>query len=174
MGDITGIHYKVTVAQVDPDTPKENWIRKQGVSFEPYMVNGRFDRFCYQKALTKATRNAIKQFIKANDRHKAILVLKNIGVQAEPVQYQDSNGERQPSEKETQALEEYRKHKEALDTRGITSEVFWGGVRKYYNVNGRENMTDENWADLIESLQYVEPDDNASPYAKWINDLVPF
>ena len=72
-----GVMYTVTVAQVD-EKPSELWQRRIGVSFEPFMVSGKFDRFCYQKALTKATRNAIKQLVSATERFDAMKALKEI------------------------------------------------------------------------------------------------
>ena len=49
--DLTeGVLYTVTVAQVEPDLDKVHWQRRTGVSFEPFIVSGKFDRFCYQKS----------------------------------------------------------------------------------------------------------------------------
>ena len=72
-----GVMYTVTVAQVD-EKPSELWQRRIGVSFEPFIVSGKFDRFCYQKALTKATRNAIKQLVSATERFDAMKALREI------------------------------------------------------------------------------------------------
>ena len=72
-----GVMYTVTVAQVD-EKPSELWQRRIGVSFEPFIVSGKFDRFCYQKALTKATRNAIKQLVDATERFDAMKRLREI------------------------------------------------------------------------------------------------
>ena len=72
-----GVMYTVTVAQVD-EKPSELWQRRIGVSFEPFIVSGKFDRFCYQKALTKATRNAIKQLVSATERFEAMKALREI------------------------------------------------------------------------------------------------
>ena len=77
--DLTeGVLYTVTVAQVEPDLDKVHWQRRTGVSFEPFIVSGKFDRFCYQKALTKATRNCIKQLVSATERFDAMKALKEI------------------------------------------------------------------------------------------------
>ena len=68
-----GVMYTVTVR--DP-----NGLEKVGVAYEYYLDhNGVPDKFCFQKALTKATRNAIKQLIDATERVNAIHALKNIG-----------------------------------------------------------------------------------------------
>lgn len=72
-----GVIYTVTVR--DP-----NGLEKYGVAYEPYYDSrGNFDKFCLQKALTKATRNAIKQLIDATERINAIHKLKEIGKQKE-------------------------------------------------------------------------------------------
>ena len=172
-----GVFYQVTVAKYEPDIPKELWQRRYGVSFEPYKVNNRFDRFCYQKALTKATRNAIRQLVSANDKHRAINILQGLDIQ--PYEKQQAEVDVVSDEvpintKETEAIEIYNLHSERLDSMGITKELFWGAVSHKYQVANRSQMTDEQWDDLIESITYVEPDENATPYAKWINDLVPF
>ena len=73
-----GVMYTVTVAQVVVDLDKADWQRRIGVSFEPFIVSGKFDRFCYQKALTKATRNAIKQLVSATERFEAMKALREI------------------------------------------------------------------------------------------------
>ena len=73
-----GVMYTVTVAQVEVDLDKADWQRRIGVSFEPFVVSGKFDRFCYQKALTKATRNGIKQLVSATERFDAMKALKEI------------------------------------------------------------------------------------------------
>lgn len=68
-----GVMYTVKVK--DP-----NGLEKYGVAYEYYFDNkGVPDKFCYQKALTKATRNAIKQLIDATERVNAIEALMNIG-----------------------------------------------------------------------------------------------
>ena len=82
-----GVMYTVTVARVD-EKPSELWQRRIGVSYEPFLVSTfnkstkkwemMFDTFCYQKALTKATRNAIKQLVSATERFAVMKRLKEI------------------------------------------------------------------------------------------------
>ena len=91
--DLTdGVMYTVTVAQVVVELDKADWQRRIGVSYEPFLVNTfnkstkkwemTFDTFCYQKALTKATRNAIKQLVSATERFAVMKRLKEIPLSA--------------------------------------------------------------------------------------------
>lgn len=66
-----GVLYTVTV--VDPEGQE-----RVGVSHEPFILNGKPDKFCFQKALTKATRNAIKQLVTATERIATIESLKSL------------------------------------------------------------------------------------------------
>ena len=158
----TGVLYEVTVAKMDPDLPPEHWQRKHGVAFQPYEPNKLGD-FSFQKALTKATRNAIKQFVSCTDIHEAINRLQGINAAPAP-----------PSALQIQALELYKEHEEKLQQLQISSEMFWNVVKKRYGVDSRDEMTDENWKDIIDSLNHVEPNEDATPYAEWIHNIVPF
>jgi len=169
-----GVFYEVWVAKPEEGVDKELWIRKAGVAYEPFILGKRFDRFCFQKALTKATRNAIKQFVTASARHKAISRLQGFDIPPdEPVEVV-VQPEREVSKIEESTLELWKTHKEHMESSGISSELFWAAVQTRYGVHGREDMTEEQWDDLYESLAHVEPDENATPYAKWIWDIVPF
>jgi len=153
-----GVFYEVTVARIEDDVPKELWMRKYGVAFEPYMLNGRFDKFCFQKALTKATRNAIKQFITATARHEAINALQGIVPK-----------ELSPREKAMKhCFAVYDEHKEALKSLGIADAAFWQAVKEEYSVESRAQMTEAQWHNLTSALQ-VEGEDG--PYAPWIREL---
>lgn len=135
-----GVLYEVVVVQIESDLPSEQWIRKTGVAYQPYIVNGKFDNFCFQKAMTKAVRNAIKQHITATERHEAINKLQGIGVsQPDPV--------RVPGEAEVAALDKYRSKRDQLN---VTEQVFWENVKERYEVKSREDMTEEQWTDFIE------------------------
>lgn len=55
------------------------FFRAEGVCFEPFNTyTGEFDKFCWQKALTKACRNARKQLIPATMQIAAIDALMNL------------------------------------------------------------------------------------------------
>jgi len=166
-----GVFYEVWVTRPQEGVDKELWQRKVGVSYEPYKIGNRFDRFCYQKALTKATRNAIKQYVSANARHKAINALQGLDIM-------DMEQVHVPSDTvptiEDEALNLYRHHKEQINALGITDDMFWTAVQKRYDAATRGDMTEGSWRDLIKSIEYVAADENATPYADWIHDLVPF
>jgi len=164
-----GVFYEVWVAKPEADIPKELWQRRVGVAFESYKMANRFDKFCFQKALTKATRNAIKQFVTANDRHKAINALQGLDIM--PMEQVHVPSDTVPTI-EDEALNLYRHHKEQLKDLGITDELFWKAVQTRYQAATRGDMSEENWRDLIKSLEYV--DDDGVCYIDWIHDLVPF
>lgn len=166
-----GVFYEVWVSKPEADIPEELWQRRVGVSFEPYKVANRFDRFCFQKALTKATRNAIKQFVTANARHKAINRLQ--GLDIIPMEEVTVPSDTVPTI-EDEALQTYRNHKETLDSWGIKDEIFWAAVQKRYDAATRGDMTEGSWRDLIASLNHVNADENATPFAEWIHELTLF
>ena len=166
-----GVFYEVVVAKPDPELDEKLWQRRVGVSFEPYKVGNRFDRFCYQKALTKATRNAIKQFVTANARHKAINALQ--GLDIIPMEEVTVPSDRVPTI-EDEALDTFRQHKERLNAMGISDDMFWKAVQTRYDAATRGDMTEGSWRDMIASLNHVNDDENATPFSQWIHDLLPF
>jgi len=166
-----GVFYEVWVTKPQEGVDKELWERKVGVSYEPYKVGNRFDRFCFQKALTKATRNAVKQFVTANARHKAINALQ--GLDIIPMEEVHVPSDTVPTI-EDEALNLYRHHKERLNNGGISDELFWSAVQERYNAATRGDMSEAQWRDLIESLSYISEDGTETPFAQWIHDLTPF
>ena len=69
-----GVLYTVTV--------EKDGQERYGVAYQPFIFGKSFDNFCFQKALTKATRNAIKQFVNATQRFDVIAKLKALPMTA--------------------------------------------------------------------------------------------
>ena len=156
----TGVIYTVCVERDGQE--------RFGVAFEPYEFAGKFDRFCFQKALTKATRNAIKQLVSATERMDTIAKLKALPSMDTANQ---APADMLPPAKETQAVEVplstggkdaeplkdneadilrkrcfalYSKHKETLG-----GEKFWDKVRAKFGVKSRSTMELRHWRECL-------------------------
>ena len=154
----TGVLYTVIVEREGQE--------RYGVAFEPFEFGGKFDRFCFQKALTKATRNAIKQLVSATERMDTIAKLKALPSMdtanqtppdmlpkpKEAVEVPLSTGGKDAEpKKETEAdtLRErcfalYTEHKETLG-----GEKFWDTVRQRFGVKSRSTMTLHHWRECL-------------------------
>ena len=177
-----GVMYTVTVAQVEVDLDKADWQRRIGVSFEPFIVSGKFDRFCYQKALTKATRNAIKQLVSATERFDAMKALKEIPLTVGANQIPETPAdmlpkpeadkaadakaavkERPDGESEFRTLQKrcfalYREHNSEVDNPKIETGdgrlpvEFWDNVRKRFGVQSRATMELRHWRECLQMI----------------------
>ena len=159
----------------------ESGLRAIGISYEPFMSNtGIFDKFAWQKALTKASRNARKQLIPATVRVQAIDIFLNLDPDdrqslpaPKPVDLSPAvNGEtasKDEGKDMRQAFAVYSEHSaDLLSSLRLSEEDFWSGVRRHYEVESRNDMTDAEWRNLTASIKIVGSD---GPYAKWIRDL---
>ena len=164
-----GVKYTVCVAKVEKDVPKKRWKRKWGVSYQPYKdTNGKVDFFAFQKALTKATRNAIAQFIKATDKEEAIAIFMNIDFsqslpQGAP-QAALPNEERETARKEMFA--NYGEQKAELEKMGITEELFRGAMLARFKVESRNDLTKDQYKQVTADLKL-------KGFAPWIQNAAP-
>ena len=159
----------------------EEVITAPGANFAPYVAYGKPDDFCHQKALTKAMRNARLQLIEASYQKLAIkelLALKK--PQAAPIPANTSrkaNGTAQQrtanqnakdprGQAEQMAFAAYNNKATALEKLGITKELFWEGVKAFFKVKSREQMTAVQYSQLCDAL-------NEKDFAQWIRDLAP-
>lgn len=164
-----GVKYTVCVARVEKDVPKENWEQKWGVAYQPYKdTNGKVDFFAFQKALTKATRNAIAQFIKATDQEEAIAVFMNIDFsQSLP---QGAPQAALPDEERTNARKAmfatYGEKKAELEKLGITEELFRSAMHARFKVESRNDLTTEQYKQARSDLLLKD-------FAPWIKNAAP-
>lgn len=153
-----------------------------GVAYQPMIDSrGQFDVFCFQKALSKACRNSIKGLIPADMQIAAVEQLSTLTpVEAKALTQGDAGAlpaptpepkEDTPQQKAMKRMfAVFRDYKERLEALGITDEIFWGGVRKHYDVESRNDMTIDQLNNVVSSLEYVN--EGGIAYASWINDLV--
>lgn len=140
---------------------------RYGVAYAPFMANGKPDNFCFQKALTKATRNAIKQLVDATERLNAITTLKALPTQAkqalpkeqEAISMEDGIPYKvEPTEEDKRKAQEsnadrvrkycfamWNEHQPAPKGSGKLPPDFWENVKQRYGVKSRETMTYSNW-----------------------------
>ena len=151
-----GVMYTVTVAEVNPEIAKELWQRRIGVSFEPFMLGGKFDRFCYQKALTKATRNAIKQLVSATERLDTIAKLKGLAATVGAEEQKALPAPVETKAKPEPELDILRNRCFAIwgkcqpeKGNGTLPADFWEQVKARYGVKSRTTMTLKNWRDCL-------------------------
>ena len=130
---------------------------RYGVAYEPYETNRGFDRFCFQKALTKATRNAIKQLVSATERFDTIAKLKALpaSVEAPPAASQQAK----PVETEQSILQKkcFEIWNEGQQD-GTLPDDFWERVRDRYGVKSRNMMTIKNWRDCLDFMSELRDD----------------
>lgn len=137
--------------------------QRYGVSCEPlFDRNGNPDRFAFQKALTKATRNAIKQFVSATERFDTILKLKALpmGIQDAPVVSDET-----PAVSLDAAVNTEPPHRERCsalwkehgpDGTGYISENFWTeSVSKRFGVKSKDTMTAKHWQETLAWMQEI-------------------
>ena len=166
-----GICYTAVAVKVEPGAPEAEWLRAEGVSYEPFVLNGKHDPYAWQKAMTKASRNARRQLIPAVLQIKAVEMLMQIGEaaagknpgQAALPPAQDEN-ETDRHRKAAFAL--FNEKQSSIHARGIDTDAFWMAVREHYSVKSRKEMTESNWRNLRASLE-------AEGFASWIRDLAP-
>lgn len=159
-------------------------LRSYGIAYEPFVDHrGQADKFCWQKALTKARRNAQKQLLPATLQASAIETLINLDVveydgktvlpdpEHNPLPIKDApqpknNGNDPISNEQKTAFAIYEEIKDTLP------EHFWEIVREKYGVESRILMTDENWNDLTAFFKkYKEVDADTDSRNEAINNF---
>lgn len=176
------IEYQITVAEPPERETTDKGIlytvccenkdglRSYGIAYESFVdYRGEFDKFCWQKALTKARRNAQKQLLPATLQASAIETLINLDVvefdgknvlrnpekpHAAPTEKSPTpNGNDPISKEQNTALALYKEIEDTLP------EHIWDIVRNKYGVESRSLMTVENWVNLTEFFnEYKEID----------------
>ena len=169
-----GVLYSAVAVKVEPGAPEAEWLRAEGVAFAELISNGKPDDFAWQKAMTKASRNARRQLIPAVLQIKAVEMLMQIGEAAagkNPGQAALPPAEQPPARDETDRHRKgsfalFNDKQAALHALEIDTDKFWMGVREHYSVKSRTEMTESNWRNLRASLE-------AEGFASWIRDLAP-
>ena len=165
-----GVLYTAVAVKVESGVSETEWLRAEGVSYEPIMLNGKPDPFAWQKAMTKASRNARRQLIPAVLQIKAVAMLIEIGGNAAgnnqgqaalPAQPKDDTDRHRKG-----AFALFNEKQPALHALEIDTDTFWLGVREHYEVKSRTEMDESNWRNLRASLE-------AEGFASWIRDLAP-
>lgn len=171
-------------------------LRSYGIAYETFVDHrGEADKFCWQKALTKARRNAQKQLLPATLQASAIETLINLDVvefdgknvlpdpEHNPRPTKDTpqpkkspvkdtpqpkkNGNDPISKEQKRAFDLYEEIKYTLPSN------FWDIVRGKYGVESRVLMTIDHWNDLSKFFQeYKEIDDDPVLRNEAINNFV--
>ena len=159
-----GVLYTAVAIKHDADG---RVLRAEGVAYEAYENNGRPDKFCWQKALTKASRNARRQLIPANLQISAIETLLQLDPPpAKPLPAHTRVVEKLPAVKqaEVETFEVFKTKKAALIELGIEPELFWESVKGVFDVENRDDMSVEDWTDLKSAL-------TTEGFANWIRSI---
>lgn len=170
-----GVLFKAVAVKKSEDGTE---IRAEGIAYEAFIDRGKPDKFCWQKALTKACRNARKQLIPATMQVAAIETLLTLDPQvslptaesepeSEPETPHPDQEYKEPPElanARKSAFAVYHKRKDDLLEIGIEDGVFWGGVRENYGVESRKEMGETDWKNLRASLDLED-------FAQWIRDI---
>lgn len=172
-------------------------LRSQGYGCRPTTgQNGTEKRFIKQTVQTIAFRNAVKKLLPFDLVTSAVdkFMLAEKGTIPGDAKHQqalpkDSTPRKQqPAKPAPQTAEEAAQvrcdnarkrafavateHQESLDSIGISKEVFWQGVRDFYEVDSRADMTEQQWKNLASSLEHVN-NQTGELYAAWIQALAP-
>lgn len=112
----------------------------------------REDPFAFTKAVHKAQRNAIKQLLPVPIIREVLnFYLQKTGQPAAVLPRTPSaNDKITPSQKSAFAFAS--KLKEKLDPVGVSQALFWTYVKRRYNVESRNDMTERHWAELSAEL----------------------
>jgi len=111
-------------------------IAAHGTACEPQYLNGKFDKYCFQKALTKAARNARKQLLPFDMILKAIEELAEL-----PSRTAVPTTPKSPTAMEV-AFSYYEQHRDELPSN------FWDRVRERFGHTSRATMTTKAWKQL--------------------------
>ena len=177
------VHPTETVTQPDGTVIEregyEEEISAPGANFSPFIAYGKPDEFCWQKALTKAMRNARLQLIEASYQKEAIKELLKLQDAAPAPTTRPAipaNTQRQSAETNGKEDAQSRAFKAALAAfndkatelakLGITKDIFWNGVKACFKVGSRNDMS-------VVQLKQLRSDILLKGFATWIQDLAP-
>ena len=148
-------------------------LERQGVAYEPFVVNGKPDKFCWQKALTKASRNAMRQLIPATMQQNAIhqlLTMTDAEAQKALPVATETKEKPPPAQKGDEGywmkrtFAQFNERKPDLEKAKINKFVFWAVIRDRYNVASRTELTDAHWEEIDQALR-------RETFPKWILDM---
>ena len=157
----------------------EEKVNADGVRSEPiFFANGERNPHVEQTALTKAERAARRQLISqaALIQAKEYLLKKQGG---KPVnvpqgvvppknrqQQAKSNANDTRTQAEAMAFAKYSDRAAELEKLGISKAIFWEGVKAFFKVKSREQMTAAQYSQLCDALSEKD-------FAEWIRNLAP-
>ena len=170
-----GVLFTATAVKKMPDL--EDCLTAYGCAYQPFLSGGKPDVFCWQKALTKACRNARRQLIPATMIISATEQLLNLtpGVKPKPqaidsgeAPIEKADDSNDPDELLKRATREcfatYRENKARLEKRNISEYLFWECVRERYNVLSSKGMKREQFKEVTHALR-------ENPFPKWMRDF---
>ena len=147
----------------------EEEISAFGTNFAPFTAYNKPDEFCWQKALTKAQRNARLQFIEVAAQKAAIKeLLARQNAQEAPLPANRSRNAAAPkgqaqaqngtaTENAMQAcFDTFGEKEQDLADLGVSKADFWGALGKVLNVKSRDDMTVAQWTAVEKSLKTVD------------------
>ncbi|GIX07943.1 MAG: hypothetical protein KatS3mg115_2346 [Candidatus Poribacteria bacterium] len=134
---------------------------RYGAYEQPKKVNGREDPYAFTKAIHKAQRNAIKQLLPANVVREVIDFYLHRGRRPSSA---PAASEPEPAEPKQDKITNHQKAafsaatklRERLERRGIGQEDFWNYVRRRFNVQSRNDMREDQWAQLAAELRAAD------------------
>ena len=156
-----GVLYKSTAEKLDTGQ------RAFGVAYAPFVVNGRPDPFCWQKAMTKSARNARKQLIPATMMIQAVdqlQALPKVAAGALPTPEAKEDAERENARKAMFAT--FGEKKVELEKMGITEDLFREAMLKEYGVESRADLTTQQYKNCKAALELEN-------FSNWIRDAAP-
>ncbi len=147
-----------TVKAVDTITGNSRW----GAYEQPKMNGSRPDPYAFTKAVHKAQRNAIKQLLPVPVIREVLnyyLHRKAGGTNPRQLpQPQKANDNITNAQKAAFAIA--NKLAEPLKKKGIEKEGLWTYIKRKYNVESRNDMTEQQWTQLSAELKAAETASN--------------
>ncbi len=130
---------------------------RYGAYEQPKRMGNREDPFAFTKAVHKAQRNAIKQLLPVPIIKEVLnFYLQRMGQVS--IQASTENSKPQPPNQDKISLAQKSafatagKIKDRLDAQGISQQTFWSYVKRRYNVESRNDMTERQWTELAAEL----------------------
>ena len=129
-----------------------------GAYEQPKFLNGKRDPFAFTKAIHKAQRNAIKQLLPVPVIREVLNFYLHKKVDA-------GNSEQQREEQQTQgnitnaqkaAFAIANKLEPDLEKQGISKEMLWDYVKRKFDVEKRNQMTEKQWTQLSAEFKAAE------------------
>lgn len=145
-----------------------------GTGYAPFMINGKYDPFSKQKAMTRAARNVRKQLISYERVVAAVTELAGIPNTLPPASKQQ---QLPPAQQEELTPEQIRETKnkemfavwneqetDLLNNYDINKFVFWAGVKVKCGILSRAEMSTDQMDMVVKALREDE-------YPQWVKEL---